>query len=194
MNKFNHSEFTEELQNSMNALVNCNHENANTYMEHFLDLFQSLVDKYAPLRKQSQKQLKLKSKPWMKNKNIQRLVKLKNSKFRKYIRSKTESSHMNYKRIRNKLTHITKTAKQTYYSNLFSSSYSNPRSLWKNIEKVIQFKNHQTNTIKFLEDADKNRTSDPRMMSNLFNDFFVKVGSNLAGSLPGLGGDRQLQI
>ncbi len=191
MSKFKHPEFMEDLKDNMDALVDCNYTDVNKYMESFLSIFQSLVNKHAPLKKQTHKQLKIKSKPWMNNRSIQQLIKLKNSEFRRYIRLKSESSNKMYKRVRNRLTHMIRSAKQTYFSNLFSSSHSDPRSMWKNIEKIIQFKNQRKSTVKFLEDANKNQVSDPYIMSNLFNDFFVEVGPNLAKSLPNIGSNLE---
>ena len=182
MKNFNNSDFQEEMKIKMNILLNSGHNNVNLYMSCFLDTFHSIVNKHAPLKKQSQKELKYMTKPWI-TRTIQQLLRHKNTKFKRYLRHKSDSTKLEYIRIRNKVTHKIKSSKKAYYNKLFSSSYSNSKSLWKNIEKVIQFKNHKTSDIKFIEDLDNSYITEPRAISNHFNKFFAKIGPELAKSL-----------
>ena len=105
--------------------------------------------------------------------------------FRKFVRSKNKSliSKTAYKKARNELTHITQKAKKSHYNNLFRMSYGDPKSLWRNIEKVIQFKKKTSSNIQFLEDGNGHRISNSDKMCDYFNDFFINIGKNLSDNI-----------
>ena len=57
------------------------------------------------------------------------------------------------------------------------------KKLWKNIDKIIKFKKPKINTINRIENNDEIIT-DPKLISENFNDFFVNIGVNLSNLIP----------
>ena len=75
MTNFNSSDFQEEMKFKMNLLLNSGHDGVSSYMSCFLDTFHSIVNKHAPVKKQSQKEVKYMTKPWI-TRPIQQLLRL----------------------------------------------------------------------------------------------------------------------
>lgn len=61
-------------------------------------------------------------------------------------------------------------------------SYSDPKTLWKNVEKVISFKTPRQNNTTIIEDQNQIITN-PNSISNAFNNYFVDVGRNLSNQI-----------
>ena len=174
--------FNKELEGKIGTLLSNTHQTVNCLTNQFLNDFKSLVDKHAPLRKLSRREVKLKRKPWI-SKFIMKDIRSKNILFRKLLRSKTDTYRSAYNKARNKLTRTIRSAKRSFYSNLFQDSYSDPKSLWKNIENVIEFKLKKPHNIKVLEDQNGSRITDSTLMCDHVNDFFVNVGRHLSDSI-----------
>ena len=182
MSKFNSSEFLIELQNNMENLLTNDFNDVNKSVNIFLKTYNEVVDKHAPLRKISKKQQKIKRKPYI-NSEILNCIKTKNKLLKTHIKFRTPQSHENYKKIRNKLNHMIDKAKKTYYCNLFQTAQLDSRTLWKNIDKIIKFKQPKHNKISRIEQQD-NVIKDPKIICEKFNDYFVNVGINLSKELP----------
>ena len=183
MKNFDASTFNTELQGKIDLLFTESDHNVNDITSRFLSVFKDLIDQHAPIKTLSKREGKFKRKPWI-NKNLSKLIRSKNILFRKFLRSKTKNNRIAYKKARNEVTHLTQLNKKSYYSNLFRSSHSDPKSLWKNIDNVIQFKNKTSSSIQFFEDNNGHRISDPEKMTNYINDFFVNIGKSLSDAIP----------
>ena len=182
MRKFDKTKFLTDLQQEMNSLSNHYFTNIDNLVNEFLNKYENTINKHAPLIKIKKKDQKLQSKPWITS-ELFKLIKRKNRLFKSYIKQKTEESRIIYKTVRNKLTHLLNMSKRNYYKNLFSTSKSDPKALWKNIEKIIKFKKPKSTNINLIEHEDKLITS-PEEIVNTFNNYFVNVGNNLSKSLP----------
>ena len=78
------------------------------------DTFIAVLDKHAPLRNITRKEMILNSKPWI-TKRLLTSTKTKNKLFRNYVKNNKQENKMNYKKYLNKLTHIKNLAKRIYY-------------------------------------------------------------------------------
>ena len=106
--------FLEELSKSLHLLgetnLPININEIDIYMDKFINIFQLILDKHAPLRKRSRKELKLKTKPWI-TKGLLKSIHRKNCMYKKCENSKSTAKWDEYKMHRNKLTHLKNSAK-----------------------------------------------------------------------------------
>ena len=98
-----------------------------------------LLDTYAPYKKLSRREIKLK-KAWL-VKGILMSIKLKNRLYRKFSRSKDEATKTDlrnkFKNYGNYLNKITRLRKLNYYKNLFEENKKNVLKTWNGITQVI---------------------------------------------------------
>ena len=104
----------------------------------FLQIFVNALNKHAPLRKKSRKEVKLGNKPWI-TKGILNSSKTKNKLYQISLTGKSEDVKL-YKAYRHKLSHIKELSKREYYSKLVNDSKHNMRTLWKTINDITKFK------------------------------------------------------
>ena len=83
--------FLEELSKSLHLLgetkLPININEIDTYTDKFINIFKLLLNKHAPLRKRSRKELKLKTKPWI-TKGLLKSIQQKNCMYKKCVNGK----------------------------------------------------------------------------------------------------------
>ena len=102
--------------------------------------FKSIIDKHAPLRTMSRKELRLNKKPWI-TKGILISIKTKNKLFKKFVKNSNQMSKANYKKYLNKLTQVKNFSKRLYYEHVIKSTRNDSSKTWKIINKIIDSKN-----------------------------------------------------
>ena len=85
--------------------------------------FKSIIDKHAPSRTMSRKELRLNKKPWI-TKGILISIKTKNKLFKKFVKNSNQMDKANYKKYLNKLTHVKNFSKRLYYENVIKSTHN----------------------------------------------------------------------
>ena len=94
-------------------------------------------------------------------------------------------SYNNYLTIRNECNYLIKKSKFNYYSKTFKFSENNSRLLWKNINKVVNYKKSNSHQIQYIQNkSDDTNIINPELISDTFNDFFTNIGPQLAKSIP----------
>ena len=87
-----------------------------------------------------------------------------------------------YRRYRNFCGYIVARAKITYYHNSFRAHLSNMKQTWKQINNII--KPNRVKRVKInLNDGDA-LVDDNKEVSNIFNNYFAEVASNLNMNIP----------
>ena len=80
-----------------------------------VNMFNSIIDRHAPLRPMSRQENRLSDKPWI-TRGIFTSIKTKNKHFKKYFKNKNidmaKSKKEHYKKYLNKLTHVKNLAKR----------------------------------------------------------------------------------
>ena len=147
----------------------------------FLQIFVNALNKHAPLRKKSRKEIKLGNKPWI-TKGILNSSKTKNKPYQISLTGKSEDVKL-YKAYRNKLSHIKEMSKREYYSKLVNDSKHNMRTLWKTINDITKFKKRSTLQITELLDEAGIKVTDHIKMANLLNDYFSEIGQKMAAKI-----------
>ena len=78
------------------------------------------------------------------------------------------------------MNHLIRIAKKSYYSKRFSQAQNDIKSTWNTINELLgKSKSSDALPRSFLNE-NNDEVSDPKLIANNFNDFFVNVGPNLA--------------
>ena len=135
------------------------------------------------------KNVNLKSiyKPWI-TKAVSKSIKTKHRLYSKVLKSNFNPDvYLKYKKYRNMLTTILRNAKKLYYGDLFKKHKGNTRKTWNTINELlgknngskdfVEKLNHKVNDVQI-------ESNNPTEVAEIFNDFFVNVGNNLAQQFP----------
>ena len=142
-----------------------------------------ILDELAPYKKLSKREIKLKSKPWINN-DILNQMKERDKLLKKFCKLKNKNSesartiYNQYKIIRNKITKAKRESKVNYYKDFFDSNKQKSSLIWKGIRSLVNINNSSKKDIKLINTNGKN-VSDPKVIAELFNEYFVNVGSNI---------------
>ena len=89
-----------------------------------------------------------------------------------------------YIKYKNKLNHIIKIAKKTYYEEELIEHKQNLRMMWKTLNEVLNKPKKNTKMSKsFVETCTSNIIDDPKEIANKFNDYFINIGPSLANKI-----------
>ena len=119
---FNKREFEEEL-NKMNwdSILHLYISDPNTSMDNLYNNLVYMLDEYAPYKKISKKEFKLKSKPWI-DSEIRNKIYERDKLLKKYRKSKDENRKLtiyeDYKRTRNFVTNMKRMQKRSITSSI----------------------------------------------------------------------------
>ena len=105
---FNEREFVETINSiPWGEILQLESNDPNVPLENLYSYVDNLLDEFAPYKKVSKKEFKLKSKPWI-SKEIQYLMWQRDKLFQKYYKEtnleRKELLHVKYKSLRNELT------------------------------------------------------------------------------------------
>ena len=137
-----------------------------------------LTDKHATRRPITRPEQFSKRKPWITN-GLLTPVKTKIRLLKRFVKFKTSESYNKYKRYRNLLNRVTKQAKIRYYHLAINNSRGNFGELWKAISKLIQSRKPEQSVSALIESSNSEMQS-----AELFNNYFVNIGEDLAKKLP----------
>ena len=90
-------------------------------------------------------------------------------------------THAEYSRYRNKITSIIRKTKESYYCRLFNRNMGNIKQTWKLINNICS--GHEKRTISKIN-ANGIDYTDPNIIADLFNKYFVSIADELAENLP----------
>ena len=130
-NNFNDREFEETLKGlNWNEILKVEDKDPNKSLDTFYQQINYLLDEFAPYKKISKKQFKLKLKPWI-NKIILNQINQRDKLLHKYCKEKDPNTKIkiynNYKIIRNQITKLKRKSKIEYYKHYFILILIKPR-------------------------------------------------------------------
>ena len=120
-------------------------------------------------------------KPWLST-GLKTSIKTKNKLYLKSIKFPSKNNINIYKQYRNKLHSILRKSEREYYSDLLKINKYNLAKSWKIIKDVLNKREISQLNNKFV--INENVVTDPEIIANSFNSFFVNIGSNLANKIP----------
>jgi len=180
---FNKEEFLNEIQSmDLTSELN-NYSDPSDMFNIFYSKISNIVDKHAPVKQLSRKEIKQLSKPWI-TKGIKTSIDIKNKIYKQYIKNKSLYYYDKFKFYRNKLNRLIKVSKKNYYQNYFSTNRSNIKKTWKGIKEIIGFKNGNSSVPPKIVTSENRELTDCQSIANCFNNFFANVGENTANSVP----------
>ena len=184
---FNENEFLESMNLiNWNSILQMDLDNPNISLQILHDNFVYLLDEFAPYRRISKKEFKLKAKPWI-NHEILNNIKIRDKLLLKYHKSKDARNKIiiyeKYKLIRNSITKLKREAKKRYYKDFFEKNKNKTSIIWKGIKTIVNIKPSSRKDISLIDDNGKD-TTDPYKISNIFNKYFVNIGPDIDKTIP----------
>ena len=125
---FDKDNFLNDLENlKLNEAIN-NTNNINGKYELLHTKFMETIDKNAPLKILSNKEIKRKNKPWI-TKGILTSIKEKNRLLKIFLKAKNNFFYERYKFYRDKINHLIRISKKKHYNKKFSQNINNIKSI-----------------------------------------------------------------
>ena len=107
----------------------------------------------------------------------------KNRLYKQFVRSPTTSCELKYKTYKNKLNHLIRIAKCTYYDSKLEDAKNDLRATWKLLNEVKnKRKNNPSPPSSFKSDG--KTITDPLDIADRFCKYFTNIGPNLASAIP----------
>ena len=121
-------------------------------------------------------------KPWVTGKLLN-LCKKKNELFKIFIQNRTARNEEIYKKMKMKVKKALVDAEQYYHQKRLEESKHNMKRYWSVLNDAIgKPRRKQAGSKYFLDETGKSFT-DSKEIANEFNNFFTKVGKNLAAKI-----------
>ena len=167
--------FTTYLKQQLELFDYSNKSTVNKKLKQFKLLLQNSANEFAPLKKASRKEVKLKQKPRL-SKSLLKSVKYKNKLFRQVLSNNFQDTRLvkNYKVYRNFLNRTIENAKRNYYIETCIKNQYNQQNLWKTFYEIVNSKKCSSSSPTNLKTSKGNLTADPQEIAETFNDFFCQ--------------------
>ena len=138
-----------------------------------VSLFKSVLDSHAPLKKRRVKREYI---PEWFNSEIQTAIATRNHLHRKAILINYALNWREYRSARNRVVHLIRYAKRSFYRNSINNNLENPKNLWRIIRSLAPSKcsklpNHLT--------IDGMNYHDYYDIANFFNEHFANISSSV---------------
>ena len=161
--------------------LNLKKQNTDLSFDNFYNSINSLLNKHAPLKKLTKKQIKTMSKPWI-TQGLLTSIKKRNQLHKLFIKSKNpieKLTHENrFKQYCNLIVCLCRRSKKIYYSNYFKDHSKNIKNIWQGVKSIISTKPSESCAPSSIN-INQTLTSDPEVIANAFNDYFSNVAINI---------------
>lgn len=147
-----------------------------------MKLFKAIYDKSFPVvrvKKRYRNRL-----PWLTT-EIKESIKHKNKLYKISLKHPTAYNETKYKHFKNMITRLLRWKEKEYYQSQILLNKSNLRKTWIIIKDAINKKKLANCSDKFCFNG--GITSDPTIISNAFNNYFVNIGPTLSSKIPDQG-------
>ena len=145
-----------------------------------------LLDEFAPYRKLTKIEFKLKSKSWISNEILTKIHE-RDKLLYKYSYARDLNRKINlfkdYKGLRNTITRMKRDANSKYYKENFEMHKDKTASIWKGIRYLVKIKSSSKKDISIIDDKGV-IISDQEKICNQVNHFFVNIGLNIDKTIP----------
>ena len=105
----------------------------------FYTKLEASVDRHAPLKKLTPKEIPIKSKPWLST-EILKMIKFRNKIFARKRQPENENCKRLYNILRNKVNWDLKKLKKKYYAEYFTEHVNNIKKPWVGIKNIVNLK------------------------------------------------------
>ena len=181
---FIEDDFLLEMSEFGNGFLNVSDSiSADELVNQFISQIKSTINKHAPLKQMSPKELQLRHKPWITT-DIIRASKNKNILFKEMLRNKTSDNINKYKKSKNLLTHMKELAKKAYYKDQLEKNCHDTGLVWKSTNDIVKYKRKSSSLPSKIITSDERDISNPCEISNAFNDYFSTAAKPLSDNIP----------
>ena len=146
--------------------------------------YESLIDKYMPLKKLSKKEKKNILKPWI-TRGIRESIAVRNKLRKKSFKTKSDAIHNLYKIYRNMITHMKRLSFNNYYKEKLQKSFGNKRREWEIVNEITRYKKKKRSTIHAIKGGDGNILRNNNDIANCLNKHFNTIGQKMAKRFSG---------
>ena len=149
----------------------------NEQYSYLSDVLENLHNKHFPI-KTIKINNKTKQNAWI-TPGILKSIKRKNKLYRIKIKNPTASNINKFCQYRNRLNHLIRFTKKTYYKSMLEKAEGNIKATWNIINEILNNKKaHSKNVDYILSNGKRHRKKTE--IANLFNKFFTGIGPSLA--------------
>jgi len=158
------------------GVLSCNEPISAT--DTFIKLFKNYQQQCTTEIKLNKNEIKLK--PWITT-GIMQSIRGRDKLKKKILRNPSPTTQQleHFKKYRNGLTKIIKTAKNNYFKNKLETNAGDSKTMWNTVREATNYGSNKHNIIKNLNVDGLNVTRDSEIAEN-FNTFFVNVGVEMA--------------
>ena len=146
----------------------------------------NILNEYYPIKILNKKEIELERKPWI-TKGILTSTKIKNQTYRKFAKSsnkdKASDLYIKFKRYRDLINTLKRKSQKQFHIDYFQKNLHNAKKAWTGINTILHRKKKQKISDIFLN-ANGKLVTDQKVVSKLFNNYFVNVADNLAKKIP----------
>ncbi len=183
---YNKEELVAESVNIVwNEVISPSKMDSNYSFDRFYEKIISVVDKHAPLKKVSKKELKLESKPWI-TPGILASIKRRDLLLRKYIGTlpgnHKDELHTQYKVLRNRIVALIRLSKNNHFRKYFTNNAEDIKKTWNGIKSIINLK-AASSTLPTSMSINNESESDPTKIAEGFNSYFSSIAEKLQNNI-----------
>ena len=192
MKNFNKDRFLTDLESNIssishclnNAVSNITNQSVENVFSEFHQSFLNVLNIHAPFKTVSQKNGKFSRKPWI-TKQILNLSRIKDNLHHIAVKTKDSRLFGDYKRLRNKVVHLTKLSYKKYLAKRVETTKNKSKLMWKIINGALHInKNKSKQVISKIKNSSSTHVTNAFDISNTFNNFFVNVGKSMSKNIP----------
>ena len=147
--------------------------------EYLISTYESLINKYMPLKKLSQNKKKMLMKPWITS-GIRKSIVVRDKLRKKSIKKKSDEIHELYKYYRNKITHMKRLSFNNYYKEKLQKISGNKRKEWEIVNQITAYKKKKKSEIHVLKGENDVLLKNESDIANGLNKHFNSVGQKMA--------------
>ena len=163
-------------------------ESINKKTKHIISSYQSLINKYMPLRKLSNKEKKSLQKPWI-TPGIRKSIAVRDKLLRKSTRDKSEETYDKYKFYRNLITRLKKQSFNNYYKDKFNQNSKDRKKAWETVNEITNHKIRKKTEIRSMKGKNGEDLRDTSDIANCLNDHFNSIGRKMASEIEEVNGN-----
>ena len=151
---FNPQDFQRDLENiNWDRALKINENHTNQSFDRFFNVFETILDAYAPLKKLTNKEIKLNLNLRLTN-GIITSIRQKDKLCKIFSRAKDcqmkQKLHKEFQKYRNNINILTRISRANYYQRFFQEHKQNMLKTWKAIKAIINIKNISKKNINCL--------------------------------------------
>ena len=183
--KFRANTFKHEFDSiDWKGLIDIDKGDVESSFNSFDTSFALLYDKHVPLKQITRREAGLLLKPWI-SKGILTSMKIRDDLFCDYLNTDLPDLKAflrgRYKFYRNRIVSLCRLSKKLHYSKFFLHNSGNLRKLWQGVREIISSSSSSSCISLNIDDT---LSSNPKEVSETFNDFFTTIAGNIRSKIP----------